>query len=144
MEVPRLGVKSELQLPAYAIAHGNVGSLTHWARPGIKPSTSWFLVGFFSAAPWQELWSLLNLNKKPCKFPGCLSWTITLTDLLFSLPFSSLPFSLYFSHKQHPCCFSRAHAFSCLRAITLAPNSAQRCCSQKWKRHRPPLSSVSA
>ena len=26
--------------------HSNAGSLTHWARPGIEPSTSWFLVGF--------------------------------------------------------------------------------------------------
>ena len=24
----------------YTIAHGNAGSLTHWARPGIEPSTS--------------------------------------------------------------------------------------------------------
>ena len=30
----------------YTIAHGNAGSLTYWARPGIKPATSWFLVGF--------------------------------------------------------------------------------------------------
>ena len=29
MEVPRLGVKLELQLLAYTIAHGNAGSLTH-------------------------------------------------------------------------------------------------------------------
>ena len=29
MEVPRLGVESELQLPAYTTADGNVGSLTH-------------------------------------------------------------------------------------------------------------------
>ena len=27
-------------------AHGNAGSLTHWARPGIEPATSWFLAGF--------------------------------------------------------------------------------------------------
>ena len=59
MEVPRLGVQLELQLPAYATAqqfgiwaasvtyatgHGNTRSLAHWARPGIKPTTSWFLV----------------------------------------------------------------------------------------------------
>ena len=25
---------------------GNARSLNHWARPGIKPTTSWFLVGF--------------------------------------------------------------------------------------------------
>ena len=30
----------------YTTAHGNVGSLNHWARPGIEPATSWFLVGF--------------------------------------------------------------------------------------------------
>jgi len=30
----------------YTTAHGNTGSLTHWARPWIEPATSWFLVGF--------------------------------------------------------------------------------------------------
>ena len=39
----------------YTIPHGNVGSLTHWVRPGIKPATSCFLVGFISAVPRQEL-----------------------------------------------------------------------------------------
>ena len=36
-------------------SHSNDGSLTHWARPGIKPTTSWFLVRFISAVPWWEL-----------------------------------------------------------------------------------------
>ena len=40
MEVPRPGVQSELQLPACTTAHGNAGSLIHWGRPGIKPSSS--------------------------------------------------------------------------------------------------------
>ena len=60
MEVPRQGIKSDLQLPAYTIAtvtqdpshvcnlrhtaHGNTGSLTHWVRPGIKPASSRMLV----------------------------------------------------------------------------------------------------
>ena len=59
-KVPRLGVKSELQLTAYTTAtatqdqaasatyttaHGNAGSLTHWTRPGIKPTSLWILVG---------------------------------------------------------------------------------------------------
>ena len=72
MEVPRLGVQSELLLPpttqplqrqiwavcvTYTTAHGNSGSSTHWARPGIEPRTSWFLVGFISATPWRELHS---------------------------------------------------------------------------------------
>ena len=52
MEVPKLGVKSELQLQptpqpqrcgiravsvTYTTALGNAGSLTHWVRPGINP-----------------------------------------------------------------------------------------------------------
>ena len=32
----------------YTTAHGNVGSSTHWVRPGIKPTTPWFLVGFIN------------------------------------------------------------------------------------------------
>ena len=34
---------------------GNVGSLTHWPRPDIEPTTSWFLVGFVSAVSQWEL-----------------------------------------------------------------------------------------
>ena len=71
MEVPRPEVQSELQLHAYATAtatsdlscmcdlhttaHGNAGSLTHWVRPGVEPTTLWFLVGFISALPQREL-----------------------------------------------------------------------------------------
>ena len=53
MEVPKPGIKSELQLPDYTIAipnpncvcdlHcscGNAGSLIHWAKPGIEPASS--------------------------------------------------------------------------------------------------------
>ena len=54
-EVPRLGVQSELHLPAYVTStampdpsdicdlwhsFGIAGSLTHWARPGIEPASS--------------------------------------------------------------------------------------------------------
>ena len=39
----------------YTRAHRNAGSLTHWARPGIEPAISWFLVGCVSAAPQGEL-----------------------------------------------------------------------------------------
>ena len=31
----------------YTTAHGNAVSLTHWARPEIEPTTSWFLVDSF-------------------------------------------------------------------------------------------------
>ena len=40
MEFLRPGVESELQLPAYATACGNAGSLTHSERPGIRPAFS--------------------------------------------------------------------------------------------------------
>ena len=55
MEVPRLGVQSEPQQcriwavsATYAIARGIARSLTHWVRPGIKPASSWMLVGFIN------------------------------------------------------------------------------------------------
>ena len=70
-EVPRLGVKSELQLAAcipqpqqcqiravsatYTTANSNTQSLTHWARPGIEPATSRHLVRFVSTVPGQTL-----------------------------------------------------------------------------------------
>ena len=70
MEVPRPGVKLELQLPAYATATatatpdlscvcaavcGNAGFLAHGAGPGIKPASSWIRVGFLNDEPQQEL-----------------------------------------------------------------------------------------
>ena len=39
----------------YTIAHCDVGSLTHGARPGMELITSWFLVTFVSATPQWEL-----------------------------------------------------------------------------------------
>ena len=39
----------------YTTAHGNEGFLTHWARPGIKPASSWILVGFLTVKSQREL-----------------------------------------------------------------------------------------
>ena len=33
----------------YTTTHGNAGSLTQWARTGIKPASSWILVRFYRA-----------------------------------------------------------------------------------------------
>ena len=69
MEVPRLGVESQLQPLAYARATATpdpsqVCNLHHssWQhqsfnplRPGIKLATSWFLVRFVSSEPQREL-----------------------------------------------------------------------------------------
>ena len=51
MEVPRVWVKSELQLPAYT------RSLTYWARRGIEPASSWILGGFVTH------WSIMGTPK---------------------------------------------------------------------------------
>ena len=53
----------------YTTAHGNTGSLTHWARPGIKPESSRILVRFISTAPQWELpgWSSLFLFQYRCR-----------------------------------------------------------------------------
>ena len=63
MEVPRLGIKSELQLPAYTIATAtpdlsHICDLHHssqqckipdpLSKPGIKPESSWILLRFLT------------------------------------------------------------------------------------------------
>ena len=44
-----LGLWPTLQLRAMP------GSLTHWAGPGIEPTSSWILVGFITTVSWREL-----------------------------------------------------------------------------------------
>ena len=46
VKVPRLGVKSELPLPAYTTATATRDPQPTERGRGIKPATSWFLVGF--------------------------------------------------------------------------------------------------
>ena len=48
--------RSEWAMSAtYTIAHGNVRSLTHRVRSGIKSESSCILVGFITSRPWWEL-----------------------------------------------------------------------------------------
>ena len=77
VEVPRLGVESDLQLPAsHATATQDSSCdcdlhcsawqrsiLNHWVRPGISPLPSWLLVGFVTTEPQWEL-LFFNINKK--------------------------------------------------------------------------------
>ena len=42
--------------------HGNTRSLTHWARPGIEPTTSWFLVGFVNHWAIMEMPIIFSLQ----------------------------------------------------------------------------------
>ena len=39
----------------HTAAWGGAGSLTHWARPKIKPKSSWIVVGFITTEPQWEL-----------------------------------------------------------------------------------------
>ena len=54
------------QIPAVSLtsttAQGNTKSLNQWGRPGIEAATSWFLVGFVSAAPRGELHRFPSLS----------------------------------------------------------------------------------
>ena len=94
MEVPRLGVESELYLPAYTTAtatqdsshiravtyttaHSNTGPLTHWARPGIEPASSWIPVRFTSMAPQRELHLSLLMEIKCPLFTQMVAKEIT-------------------------------------------------------------------
>ena len=45
----------------YTTVHCNMGSLTHWARPGIEPASSWLLVKFIFAA-WNGILKLSIRN----------------------------------------------------------------------------------
>ena len=45
----------------YTTPHGNARSLTHWARAGIKPTISWFLVGFVNHSAMTGTPNLQNL-----------------------------------------------------------------------------------
>ena len=60
MEVPRLG--NLIEATAASLQHSHARSLTHWARSGIEPATSWFLVGFVSATPRWELPDSFNCS----------------------------------------------------------------------------------
>ena len=48
-------VRSELHLWPIPQLMGNARTLTHWARLGIKPASSWMLVRFVSTESWWEL-----------------------------------------------------------------------------------------
>ena len=49
------------------MGHGNAGSLIHWARPGIKPTSSW-LVRFVTPEPQWELPCAVLKIKHFCGF----------------------------------------------------------------------------
>ena len=67
----------------YTTAHGNARSLTHWARPGIIPATSWFLVRFINQ--WATAKTPRNSSLESCggavMNPGRENYTVRRLDL---------------------------------------------------------------
>jgi len=73
----------------YTTAHSNTRSLTHWARPGIKPTSSWILVGFVTIEPWRELPRMLfSLKTTDSESWLILSFTQWLFQLSHNIPVS--------------------------------------------------------
>ena len=46
-------------------AHGKAGSLTHWMRPGIEPTSSWIPAGFLTAEPQGNSSFLFKIESPP-------------------------------------------------------------------------------
>ena len=85
IDVPRLGTEAELQLLAYAAAtawrmwaesatyttaHGNIGSSTHWVRPGIEPASEWIVARFVNQ------WAMMGTPKIRFFFDYWIVWII--------------------------------------------------------------------
>ena len=49
----------------YTTAHGHAGSLTHWTRPGIGPTSSWIPAGFLTAEPQGNSSFLFKIESPP-------------------------------------------------------------------------------
>ena len=79
----------------YTTAHGNTGSLTHWARPGIVPMSSWIEVGFITSELWQEhclchsFYGLKNISVIPHLQSKHLNVNLRLFSVLFLFCFFS-------------------------------------------------------
>ena len=66
--------------------HCNARSLTHWSGPGIEPASSWILVGFFTAEPWQDSKSTFNWRLFPTRLSRGYCHSRLFILLHFALP----------------------------------------------------------
>ena len=64
----------------YTTALSNAGSLTHWARPRIKSTTSWFLVGFIN------YWAMLGTPVAHCFGYRCFENKFWKCESSYTLP----------------------------------------------------------
>ena len=67
----------------YTTSCGNAGSLTHWARPEIEPTSSWILVRFVTAEPQSLLmqssrpWGKSDTERMHTSYPTLSSLSLT-------------------------------------------------------------------
>ena len=72
----------------YTTTHGNAGLLTHWARAGTEPATSWFLVGFVNH------WSTLGTPGYVCLLRNYRERKGVSGTVFLDLPVSESPWAL--------------------------------------------------
>ena len=132
----RLGVELELQLLAYTTATATVTyaaacskarSLTHWARPGIRPAFSWILVRFLTR--WTRTGTLTVAFSGPSTsrknlwlkvHAGVLGrlWKPQRSDV-------SLMLQLWYCSYYNMCAFSRScRRESQLQCLTCVPTNS--------------------
>ena len=107
----------------YTTAHGNAGSSTHLARPGIEPVASWILVRFISTEPQQELLDILVLIISAKLVLWCMSVYSqnqgSGMDILGSHYSSYYGYKMMRTHKQLS--ITQWRAKMCLRVMFVHP-----------------------
>ena len=88
----------------YTTAHGNAGSLTHGARPGIEPETSWLPVRFVNHCATTGTPSLTILDSTYKEIIQCFPLYVWLFSFIiipfrFSHIVSNVRISFYFKGK---------------------------------------------
>ena len=131
MEVPRLGVESGCSCwptpqpqpqphrihaasVSYTTAHGSAGSLTHWARPGVEPTSSW---GSLTAEPQREL--LNDIFRS-----GILTHLLNRDLLLWGSNSTRQPFVFYFSFKDLSDCGKGSPSILTIHSLHSHQNSS--------------------
>ena len=112
----------------YTTAHGNTGSLTYWARLGMEPATSWFLVGFVPAVPrWELPWIILNklysgYGEEDILYAK-IDYTWVMTDISLSARFSVFFLWMMLTKCKNVCILvfplSVIHKTTCLLFLSL-------------------------
>ena len=83
----------------YTTAHSNNRSLTHWARPGIKPASSWILVRFISTEPqWELLFFKIGKNITYIFANIFHAYVVSSWHLICAFPFNLLSYIAFWSN----------------------------------------------